>query len=85
MKLGRDKFLSRGMKLGRNKFLSTSMECGDELRLLDQAGMQSQHAEEQMAFGSHWSPPGDLGRKSVPATIETWPVDGQPIVAIVHS
>jgi hypothetical protein len=29
------------------------MKCGNELRLLDQAGLQGQHPKEEMAVGSH--------------------------------
>jgi hypothetical protein len=29
------------------------MECSDELRLLDEAGLEGDEAEEQMAIGCH--------------------------------
>jgi hypothetical protein len=37
------------------------MECGDELRLLNQAGLQCQQAEEEMAVGGHGSTPVRVG------------------------
>jgi hypothetical protein len=45
------------------------VESRDELRLLDQAGLQRQQAEKEMAVGSHGNPPANLGRGSAPATI----------------
>ncbi len=64
----RDQMVSQG-----SRFVARpGMERGDELRLLDQAGLQGEQAEEEMMVGSHQAPPwilvraGDSRRRGSP-------------------
>ena len=59
----RDQVVGQGPRL----VAGPGVERGDELRLLDQAGLQGQQAEEEMAVGSHGSTPVGLRAPASPS------------------
>jgi hypothetical protein len=76
---------SRGQVVGQalGPIERPGLERGHELDLVDDAVLEREQSKEEMAVGSHWDPPVDLGRRSEPPTIESCPVDDPMNVPIL--
>ena len=71
---------ARGRALSR----AQAWNAANERRLVDQPGLQGKQPKQEMAIGSHWDPPMNLGRGSTPRTSERRPVDGRMNVSSVR-
>ena len=75
----RDQVVGKGPSL----VAGPGMERGHERCVIDQAGLQGEQAEKEMAVRRHRSSPVDRGRGSAPPTIERGPVDDRINASIV--